>query len=210
MKRLFLTLMLAGLSACAFSQEKMDAELRSLIDAVCALRDATPESYARVRRSFEADTLWTPMNETGAFRAGECRPSDGVPGFKLNRLLSIVAVNRKYVTTHGDMLNGEDERYNYSLYERSVHAGSTVSYTVKGRTGRQWFALVPHSAGGTPVSASISIEGRSPHPFVPVGNGVLAVHLDTPDLGPGERINITVTGLSDQAFVLLNHNSGSR
>lgn len=210
MRKLFFILMLSIYPITAFSQSQMDKETRNLIEAVCALRGANERTYERIRKQLSDDEAWTPMNETGSFQEGECPPYDDVPYFGLNRLLSHIAVERKQLHVHGDFLNGENESYAYSLYERSVKSGATVSYTVKGREGRQWFVIIPYDKVNNGLSASIRVKGESPVPFTKSENGILTVYLDNPRLDILVPLTITVQGTRDQSFVLLNHNTRKR
>lgn len=210
MRKLFFILMLSIYPITAFSQSQMDKETRNLIEAVCALRGANERTYERIRKQLSDDEAWTPMNETGSFQEGECPPYDDVPYFGLNRLLSLIAVERKQLHVHGDFLNGENESYDYSLYERSVKSGATVSYTVKGREGRQWFVIIPYDKVNNGLSASIRVKGESPVPFTKSDNGILTVYLDNPRLDILVPLTITVQGTRDQSFVLFNHNTRKR
>ena len=210
MRKVFVILMLCLYPVVVNAQLPMDKEVRSLIGAVCKLRGADANSYKRVETLLSEDEAWTPMNETGAFQEGECPPYDDIPYFGLNRLLSHIAIERKMVHTHGDFLNGEDERYNYSLYERSVRAGFSVSYTLKGREGKQWFIIIPYDKDGGGLSASISINGGSTIPFTQAENGAIATYLDWPKIDVNDLVTITVQGTRNQSFVLLNHNTRKR
>ena len=84
---------------------------------------STEANFKKATGILSADMKWTPMNETGSVRPEECKPSDRVKGFKLNRILFKAEGSRKYVSTHGDMINGEDARFDYSLYERTLGKG---------------------------------------------------------------------------------------
>jgi hypothetical protein len=183
-----------------------DKELLSLIENVKRLRKQNEATYNDVTRQLAADIKWTPMNETGALREQECRPSDNVHKFKLNRILNRIDGSRKYVSTHGDMLNGEDKRYNYSLYERSVKKGNTVSYKMKGRKGKQIFVIVPFAGKSSGLLASISFEKNSHLPFSISADGTLTVSCK---IRPDEEFLISITnkGKQNQSFVLINYNS---
>ena len=210
MKKIWLIGLVLFLPLSVSAQKRMSDELESLVQSVCELRNADEKTYQAVRERFVNDREWTPMNETGSHKDGECHPYDQVPGFKLNRLLTLVAGDRKYVSVHGDMLNGEDKRFHYSLYERSVHAGKTVCYELRGRVGCQWFVIVPFSMDSSALSATVTLPGQAPQPFTDAGNGVKAVYLESPELTREQIVTITVSGGAvDQAFVLLNHNIGN-
>lgn len=191
------------------AQQAMDSELASLVDAVCMLRRQSESEYNAVSARLQNDMKWTPMSELGALRENECPPAERVPRFKLNRILSSAERSRKYVSTHGDMLNGEDSRYDYSLCERSVKGGRSVTYVLKGRSGRQTFVVVPFEESESGLSATVAVDGAAATPFVE-NDGVLSAVCEA--ASADSRIVITVAENSGRssAFVLLNHNSRRR
>ena len=210
MKRLLILIPLWFLPLMALAQQPMDQELISLMTAVCQLRTADAATYDRVRSQLAQDSAWTPMNETGPLQEAECRLSIKIPRFGLNKMLTQIGSERKFVTERGDMLNGADERYHYSLFERSIHAGQSVSYRLQGREGRQWFVIVPMSTKAS-LSARVQIDGEEPRSFEGDNDGRLVLWLDTPGLNREQTITLTVCGGSvDQAFVILNHNTRGR
>lgn len=206
MKRLFLILFIAaGLSASA---QIADAELRSLVDVVTRLRTPGEAAYTRALAALEADTKWTPMNETGRVTPNECGPSEKLSRFRLNRILNKADAARKYVSTHGDMLNGADERYNYSLYERALRAGKSETYSLPGRAGRQTIVIVPHAAQGSGITATVSGGGVAVT-FRSDKSGVLVAELDSKAVSKDRPLTLTVSNTSGQpqAFVIINHNT---
>lgn len=211
MKKILIALM-AAMFAFAGQAQTMDKELTTLVSLVKLLRDGSSASYSRVLETLKADAKWTPMNETGALKAQECKPSEISKRFKLNRILSQIDENRKYVATHGDMLNGEDERYDYSLYERSVKAAATVSYTLKGREGKQTFVIVPYATSRAALTATIKFGGGTAAKFQKQPDGTLLYTSNDTSTQRSDVITITVSNASasNQAFVLLNHNSRNK
>lgn len=181
----------------------MDATLKKQVQAVCKLRQDSEKTYNEVKKQLSEDTSWTPMNETDQEQDGECTPGR-VPGFKLNRLLNQIAVSRVERTTQGHFLNGEDSRYDYSLFERSVQAGKTVSFELKGREGLQCFVLVPYSKNTGVISATIEVKDGEKVVFSDSGDHVLLAGINCPQ---GKTLILSVTGIKDQSFVILNHNS---
>lgn len=209
MKKRFLIAFVASLFAFTGQAQTMDKELTTLVNLVKMLRDGSSVSYDKVQSTLKADSKWTPMNETGTLKAQECKPAEISKRFKLNRILSTVDNSRKYVATHGDMLNGEDERYNYSLYERSVKAKATVSYTLKGREGRQTFVIVPYVDKNSGLTATIQFANGKSAKFQAQADGTLVYAGNDASTVRSDVITITVKNASssNQAFVLLNHNS---
>lgn len=179
-----------------------DKELASLTSTVKILRNPTESNFNKVKKLLEADEKWTPMNETGKLKSTECKPSDKTPTFKLNRILASVAKKQKRVSTTGTMLNGEDSRYNYSLYERSLKKGKSATYKLNKRYGKQTFVLVPFIK--KKGSLSVLVDGKKPI-TIEQEDGTLICSFDS----TGKEINLSVTNKSGSAlsFVLLNHNS---
>ena len=179
-----------------------DKELASLTDMVKILRNPTESNFTKVKKLLEVDEKWTPMNETGVLKATECKPSDKIPTFKLNRILTTVAKKQKRVSTTGSMLNGEDSRYNYSLYERSLKKGKSATYNLKNRLGKQTFVLVPYE--NKKGSLSVLVDGKKPR-TIEQEDGTLICSFDS----TGKEISLSVTNKSGASlsFVLLNHNS---
>lgn len=197
---------------CVSAQSINDKELQSLIGVVKMLRASDEAAFNKATQILVADTKWTSMSELGVKQKTECLPIDKVPGFKLNRILSKAEGNRKYVYTHGDMLNGEDERYNYSLYERSVKFGREVTYRLKGREGAQVFVLVPFMGEASQLSGYITLDDGQQIMFEVeenVDKGILVACCESSILTRDKSFSITVKNGSqeNQSFVIINHNT---
>lgn len=185
-----------------------DRELAALVDIVKMLRESNETNFRKATDILTSDMKWTPMDETGAVRDGvECKASENVPRFKLNRILSRVDGSRKYVSTHGDMVNGEDTRYDYSLYERALKPKAKVEYALKGREGRQTFIVVPYNTTAK-LDVSIVINGKKI-----VGqsdaDGTVVVNVDKNLPVKTDKLNLSVTNRTNapQSFVIINHNT---
>lgn len=207
----FLFGILLFVHCCVYAQSINDKELQSLIGVVKMLRASDETTFNKATRILEADTRWTSMDELGIKQETECLPIDRVPGFKLNRILSKAEGNRKYVYTHGDMLNGEDERYNYSLYERSVKAGMGVTYSLKGREGAQVFVLIPFKGENAQLSGYITLDGGQKIVFETEKQdiGLLIAYCKSSILTRDKKFSITIKNGSkeNQSFVIINHNT---
>lgn len=185
-----------------------DKELSSLIDVVKMLRVSSETNFNKATELLTSDTRWTPMDETGAVRdRKECKASEKVPGFKLNRILSKVNGNRKYVSTHGDMVNGEDFRYDYSLYERAIKGKTEVKYQLKGREGKQVFVIVPFNASAK-INVTIECNGKSVSgKRNPDGSVIVSWCKDVPSRTQTFILSIRNNDSSSQSFVIINHNT---
>ena len=186
-----------------------DKELQALIDVVKLLRVSNEANFNKATQILKSDTKWTPMDETGDVREGkECKASEKVPGFKLNRILSKVDGSRKYVSTHGDMVNGEDTRYDYSLYERALKGKTEVKYQLKGREGKQVFVIVPFNASAK-LEVAIECNGKRVVAGTrnPDGSVVVSWEKDAPSRTKAFTLSIKNNESSSQSFVIINHNS---
>lgn len=208
MRRSLSILLLICLTIRATAQQpEMDRELCSLVSAVKTLRNAGAKTYNKVRDILSADEKWTPMDETGPFREGlECHPSEKVPRFRLNAILNYVARKRTPVKALTEsMLSGTDIRYNYSLFERSIHSGRELSFNLERRWGHQWFVIIPYAGKGS-LSASLSIDGGYPRPFKEEADGTLTLYTPEPVI-EGQDLTLNVTGRKTCSYVVINHNS---
>lgn len=180
-----------------------DQELASLVDVVKLLRVQNEKNYNEATKILKADNKWTPMNETGKLKDTECKPSKKTPNFKLNRILTSVARERKYISAKGEMLNGEDERYHYSLYERSLKKKSEATYRLRNRSGKQVFVIVPFNK--QKGSLSVMVNGENLSSTKEAEDGTLICNF----IANGSEIYLTVKNLSTNplAFVIINHNS---
>ena len=182
--------------------EIKDKELASLVEVVNMLRPSTEASFNKAKQALMADDKWVTMSETGDLQDAECKPQDKTPSFKLNRILCAAEKERKYVSTKTDMLNGEDSRYNYSLYERTLKKGKSATYRLKKREGRQTFVLVPFEK--KKGSLQVLINGKKPTTTEGEDGTVMCTFNAT-----GKELVLTVTNKSGAAlpFIILNHNS---
>ncbi len=203
MKKITLIMMCMFAQVCLAQNVGIeDKELASLVDMVKMLRNPTESNFNQVKKLLKADERWTPMNETGKLQSTECKASEGIPGFKLNRIMYSVTKEQKRVSTPGSMLNGEDSRYNYSLYERSLKKGKSATYKLRKRDGKQTFVLVPYV--GKKGSLSVLVDGKK-RVTTEQEDGTLVCSFDS----TGKEISLSVTNRSGAAlsFVIINHNS---
>ena len=179
-----------------------DEELASLVEVVKLLREPSETNFNKAKQLLKADEKWTPMNETGQLQATECKPSEKTPSFKLNRILTSVTKEKKHISTTGTMLNGEDSRYYYSLYERSLHKGKSATYKLKNRNGKQTIVLVPFAK--KKGSLNVLVNGKKPIMTEDNDGTVMCTFNAT-----RKELGLTVANKSGTAlsFVILNHNS---
>lgn len=201
MKKYILILLLA---ASVFSLKAQNDELNKLTDIVKSLQTDGEKAYKAAITTLAADKLWTPMDELGINRNVECRASERVPGFRLNSALTNAENKERYQTTSGNHLNGADSRYNYSLFEKTLKEGKSVSFSLPQRWGEQVIIIIPFNPQSK-ISAKAS-GGDKDFIVAPSGNGSLKL---TGTVVKGQSLNLSVTNESGEniSYVILNYNS---
>lgn len=194
--------MLLMLMLCAANANAQDTRLNRLTDMVKSLKTGGEKAYKEAVAGLASDKYWTPMDELGINKDAECRASDRTPGFRLNSVLTNAENKERYQTTTANHLNGADSRYAYSLFEKTLKAGATVSYRLPGRWGEQTFIIIPYSDG---ISASVSSAGRK-FPSSSLGNGIIKL---TGKAEKGEPVIVELknNSASNISYVIINHNS---
>lgn len=203
MKKIFAMIAMMLPMAVMAQEIKMDKELSSLVGLVKMLRVQNETNFDKAVQQLKGDYSWTAMSETGDIRKTECKPADKVCGFKLNRIMNKALNGRKCVSSKDEMLNGEDLRYNYSLYERSLKGKNKATYTLKNRYGKQTLVVVPFN--GQKGSLSIEVNGKAVASTQEGKDGTLYSSFTS----DGQPLSLTISNLSKTplAFVILNHNS---
>lgn len=197
-----------SIALTANGQLHLDDETMTLVEIVKMLRISNEANFNKATKLLSNDLKWTPMNETGNVRDVECKASDKVTGFKLNRILSKVEGSRKFVTTHGDMVNGEDTRFDYSLYERRLKAKSTVNYQLKGRSGKQTFVIIAYNKTAR-LKSSVKYGDKEVCKATSNTDGIVELTWDSNLPIPEKEFTLTISNETNlpQPFVIINHNT---
>lgn len=171
---------------------------------VKTLQTGGEQAYKNAITSLAADKLWTPMDELSIDRSVECRASDRVPGFRLNSVLTNAENKQRYQTSTGNHLNGADSRYNYSLFEKTLKAGKSASFSLPGRWGQQVVVIIPFNPHAK-ISASAS-GGDKEFSVTSAGNGSLKL---TGSVVKGTPMNLRISNASAEniSYVIINYNS---
>lgn len=195
------------------SAQQNDKELNSLVTMVKNLRQAgvaeQKQAFNNTFQSLVADTAWTPMNELRDKNGTECPHSDkSLPRFRLNRMLSKAEqVHQGVAVATNGFMNGQDPRFNYSLYEKSVMAGKRVSYTFSGREGRQVFVVVPYKTSAK-LNAKLLVSGKEAASSQRLSDGTLVLEC-TEGINTKTPLTLEISneGSEGMAMVILNHNT---
>lgn len=182
-----------------------NAELSKLMVLVKQLRNANESTFNEVTTKLSSDMAWTPMNEFTVKDAAECRASDRVAGFKLNKAMSAAEQKRRFEISTGNMLNGENPNFQYSLYERAIKPNSSLSYSLKGRYGQQCFVIIPYdNIKKCGLQISISVDNQL---FNLEQNS--DCYIFTGNVPKGKTVDVKITNNSSSArsYAILNYNS---
>lgn len=218
---LSLTLLMLFWPCFLYGQQLNDPILTKLIHNVSKLRGNTDSdrtvAYGHLKDTLSQDQSWTRMDELIDTDHGECRPTDkNIRWFRINGLLNELEMQRSgQDDIVGNFLNGEDPRFNYALLEKSVKAGSSVCYPIKGREGAQIFVLIPYDNSYQDLSfkllkdqqvlaeATRDTDGNF-YLFYPKDPALNCI-----DIKPENVISLKIInhGQLPIAFVLINHNT---
>ncbi|MDE6311186.1 MAG: hypothetical protein K2L96_05140 [Muribaculaceae bacterium] len=194
------------LALAVFSGYAQDARMNELIELVRGLKSGGQKAFDAAAEKMSTDLTWTPMNELKASDPkAECRASDRVPGFKLNKMLAAAEQKRRFEASTGNMLNGENPNFNYSLYERGIKPMSTLEYTLKGRSGAQCIVLMPYDGlKASDLEVSVSCGGKTLEKTC-----TKDAFIFTGKAPQGQPLKITIKNTGDKArsFAILNYNS---
>lgn len=203
-RRIFIMLMLALSIMGVRAQTIADGELSSLVSMVRMLRTKNLTTFNKAVNQLAKDRLWVEMDEISIQSPVLCNVGKDEM-FRIISIMHTAGEKRQQVSTPGNFLSGESDCYNYSLYEKALKAGKSVTFHLKKRMGRQTFVIVPFKGKAAKMSASVSIGGKTEMGT----DGTIVITCDGKSLTDGSVIDVTITNGSNanQSFVLLNHNT---
>ena len=206
MKKTFIILFLNILMlTTAIAQQVTDKELQKLMSTVGSMRHANQTTWKADSTLLSRDSLWTALDEAEHHQY-EYWPI-GNDYFKLNKIhVDNSGHNKKMLP--GEMLNGNDEHYNYSMTERGIKAGRTVSYELTHRVGRQTFVVMPYRKGSTDLEVKMFRNERNIGRPTRDADGNIIVNI-AENIQDDDvlRIDITNQGSKNMPVVIINHNT---
>lgn len=215
MKRLIVLAIISAFVFNPLSSQTVDSEVQRLINIVASLRltdrQQQKEAWNKASTDLKNDKSgWTIMDEITPDRNNECKLTDRtMHWFSINRLLTQHA-GYDDTKVRGEFNNGEDPNFNYSLIERSVKAGATVSYNLKAREGRQLFVIMPFESAQNTFDVEVLRKNARLAKGVrkPDGN----IYVEIPQNKKVQKSDVLTlkvknTSKSNMAFVIINHNT---
>lgn len=206
MKKEFLILFInMVLLANAFAQQVTDKELQKLMSTVSSMRHANQTTWNAAQTTLTNDSLWTALDEIERHQneywvlGNDC--------FKLNKIHNKISGHDKDMLP-GEMLNGNDTRYDYSITERGIKAGRTVSYELTHRVGRQTFVVMPYHKGCVDLEVKMFRNGHDIGHSARDAEGNIIVSI-TENIQDDDvlRLDITNQDTRNMPIVIINHNT---
>lgn len=208
-----LTITLSTLSS--FGQipldKKQDSVTCKLMDAVLILRQDNKQSWISAQTELQKIApLFTLMNELQD-RQNDCALiGTDVESFGVNRMVTELKKAGIVQDPIRELLDGSDTRYNYSLFEKGIKKGSTATYTMTGRSGRQVFLIVPYSVN-QPYAVELRNNDGTIHPATGKDANGITYFLISTQYGPesGEPLTLKISNRDpnkNATFVIINHN----
>lgn len=209
---LLILLMSALFSFAQVTLNETDEQVtKKLMGAVLMLHKGDARSWNSAQEELgKRITLFTLMDELRD-DAHDCPLVSGqVRSCGVNRMVSELKRGHRVQNSGRELLDGADARFNYSLYEKGIKKGSTATYTMTGRSGRQVFLVIPYSAK---QAYSVELSRQNGTVISPAGkdiNGVTYYIIDSANGPvPGETITLKITNSDPDnhaSFVIINHN----
>ena len=210
---LLLTIMLSTLFS--FGQIQLDKKQESvtfkLMDAVLLLRQDSKQSWDSAQTELKKIVpYFTLMNELQDEQNDCGLIGAEVESFGVNRMVTELKKGGFIQNPIRELLNGSDPRFDYSLFEKGIKKGSTATYTMTGRSGRQVFLIIPYSAN---QPYAVELRKKDGTIFPAKGkdaNGITYFSVAT-QYGPGagEPLTLEISNKdpnNNASFVIINHN----
>ena len=205
MKKLLLLLLVnLVLIGQIFAQKATDQELQHLMSVVSTLRQSDESNWNKALSSFQNDSLWTIMDE--AVRDDNECWLVGKMQFKLNAILT-KGSNYDKKRVSGEFLNGNDPNFNYSLTERGIKKGCSVSYELSYREGRQTFVVMPFEKHAK-ITVEAFLNGKTIGESATDADGNIILSINA-KVNKSDKLMLKITNNSnsDMPVVIINHNS---
>ncbi len=199
-------LFITTLIMCAFGISAQDVEFNKLVDMVNSLKTGGEAAFNSAVKTLANDKLWTPLNENlnADNPDAECVKSERVPGFRLNKLMNHAEDGTRHQATYAGFLNGADSRFNYSLIERAIRPGMSVTLTLPNRWGEQIIIIIPYDGEKAKISAKAS--GNGDFSESSAGSGCIKLTGNV-DKGTPLKLKIANGSKENRSYVIINYNS---
>ena len=191
--------------------EQEEIVTSKLLNAVLVLRHGDTIAWKTAYNELaKQQSQFTLMNELKDERNDCSLGTDNVKSFGVNRIVADLKMGLRVQNTGQELLDGSDTRFKYSLFEKGIKKGCTSTYTLKGRSGKQVFLIVPFAADQPYTSELRKSDGTLIAPSGKDAEGITYYFVDTktgPTLGETLMLKISNKDLKNNAsFVIINHN----
>lgn len=209
----FLAVATIGCTSLQAQTVEMNGEemLTTMRDAVLLLRNNDEASWERAQDEFQKHLNSVTLMDELQDRTNDCLPIAGkVKKRGVNRLITELKNGRRVQNSERELLDGSDSRFNYSIFEKCIKQGATSTYTMKGRSGKQVYLVIPYKTDNR-YSCKLIMEGeRVFEPSLADENGISYFFIES-DNGPQENETVTLKISNGEkngnaSFVIINHN----
>lgn len=203
MKKKGLYLLLAGLLSSMGCQAQ-DTYLKELVAGVKELRKATKETRnkAVLNLSATGKPKITLMDELKKHE-NEYRGKDSNT-FMMNQIVTYVYSRQNTVmVSKGDFFNSTETDIYYSVIEKKVKKGLSVTYSITGHAGNQEFMFVPFHSNAK-YEVYVSATHIEPKKGISKNDGIQYVNLGK--VTKQDSITFTIKSSANESFVILNYN----
>jgi hypothetical protein len=191
-------------------EEAGEHELLQMRNAVLLLRNDNEKSWNKAQDELDKlKEIFTLMDELRDSK-NDCKPiSSEVKRFGVNIIVSELKNGRRIQLSNRELLDGSDERFDFSMFEKCIKKNSTATYKMTGRYGKQVFLVIPYRSGNK-YSCSLQFGERAPlKPDIIDKNGISYFFIDANEgPSPEETTTLKITNKKNgnASFVIMNHN----
>ncbi len=213
---LLLFVMAGSLSSQAQVLEQRGEEtLITLRNAVLLLNNSDKSSWEEAQNEFGRHlNSFTLMDELQDSK-NDCVPiASKVKKRGVNRLVTELKNGHRVQNSENELLDGSDSRFNYSIFEKCIKEGATSTYTMKGRSGKQVYLVIPYDSGNKYSCRLILAGNRVYAPSHTDKDGIAYFFIDS-DEGPKSNEPVALKISNEEknknaSFVIINHNYRDR
>lgn len=216
-KRILFIILIATHALATEAQEPNGSYLQDIAKVVKGLRkdnDATRRSAIETLSEKNKPKI-TLMDEIRIEEKDKTNEVKGTKGnrFKLNQIVAYVYKNQNHqLESKSNMLNGNEKGIYFSVIEKSMKRGTTVTYDLQGRKGEQEFVFIPYNPN-TKYEVKVYIDDDEIINKPATGD----CHIKLRSVWSLETISFSIRYLENNAnkdavesFAILNYNPSKR
>ena len=204
MRKRILYIMAFGLLTSLSSYAQEDAHLKEMTKGILQIRKVKTSKDALNKTVAD----WSAANQPKITLMDEIERDtehefwgNGANKFKINQVVTYVYSRQNTgMVSKGDYFNSTEKDVFYSVIEKNVKKGETVSYTLTGHVGTQEFVFISYNPK-TKFTAVVNGKNASQ-----TEEGVKYIKIGKVSKNDKITFSIRNESSSNESFVILNHN----